>query len=117
VDAVLDNLIDNAFRYGQADANPKITVSVVQLGSEIHLTVTDNGRGLTQQEASHYKGRWAQASEVRSMTNIGQGVGLGLAIVSRYAELLGAKFILQAASGEEGQSSGLCAGLMFAVKS
>ncbi len=117
VDAVLDNLIDNAFRYGRADANPKITVSVVQAGSEIHLTVTDNGRGLTQQEASHYKGRWAQASDARSMTNIGRGVGLGLAIVSRYAELLGAKFILQAANGEEGQSSGLRAGLMFAVKS
>jgi two-component system sensor histidine kinase TctE len=117
VDAVLDNLIDNAFRYGLADAHPKITISVVQTGSEIRLTVVDNGRGLTQQEASHYKGRWAQASEVRSLVNIGQGVGLGLAIVSRYAELLGATFILQAASPDGASGDGLCAGLVFATKS
>jgi two-component system sensor histidine kinase TctE len=117
VDAVLDNLIDNAFRYGLADAIPKITVSVKQVGHEIRLAVIDNGRGLTQQEASHYKDRWAQASEVRSLVNIGQGVGLGLAIVSRYAELLGAKFILQAVRPDGISSGGLCAGLMFAVKS
>ncbi len=117
VDAVLDNLIDNAFRYGLADANPKITVSVVRLGAEIQLAVMDNGRGLTQQEASHYRGRWAQASDVRSIASIGQGVGLGLAIVSRYAELLGAKFILQAASEADVQHHGLCASLVFAVKS
>ena len=117
VDAVLDNLIDNAFRYGLADAHPKITISVVQTGPEIWLTVIDNGRGLTPQEASHYRGRWAQASEVRSLINIGQGVGLGLAIVSRYAELLGAKFILQAATPDGASSGGLCAGLVFTAKS
>ncbi len=117
VDAVLDNLIDNAFRYGLADTHPKITISVAQTGSEIWLTVIDNGRGLTRQEASHYRGRWAQASEVRSMVNIGQGVGLGLAIVSRYAELLGAKFILQAVSPDGASGGGLCAGLVFAAKS
>ena len=117
VDAVLDNLIDNAFRYGLAHASPKITVSVMQVGADIRLAVIDNGRGLTQQEARHYKDRWAQASEVRSLVNIGQGVGLGLAIVSRYAELLGAKFILQDASRDGVSSGGLCAGLMFPVKS
>ena len=117
VDAVLDNLIDNAFRYGLADANPKITVSVTQTGSEIRLAVIDNGRGLTQQEASHYKDRWVQASEVRSIVNIGQGVGLGLAIVSRYAELLDAKFILQTTGREGASGGGLCAGLVFTAKS
>lgn len=120
VDAVLDNLIDNAFRYGRGAAAPKITVSVYKAGAQVRLTVTDNGPGLTAQEASDYTHRWVQASSARTMTQIGRsvgaGVGLGLAIVSRYADLLGAKLVLEAVDKQGGlttSSGGLCAGLVF----
>jgi len=120
VDAVLDNLIDNAFRYGRGAVAPKITVSVHKVGAQVRLTVTDNGPGLTAQEASDYTHRWAQASSARTMTqmgrSVGAGVGLGLAIVSRYADLLGAKLVLEAVDKQGGltaPSGGLCAGLVF----
>jgi two-component system sensor histidine kinase TctE len=65
---------------------------------------------LTGQSVAFYKSRWAQASDRRQ---IGRGVGLGLAIVSRYAELLCAQFTLEPAAPQ----GGLCAALLFVGES
>jgi two-component system sensor histidine kinase TctE len=61
---------------------------------------------MTPQEAEQLRQRWAlgQAGQ-----RLGEGAGLGLAIVSRYAELLGARFELSAVQG----ASGLCARVTF----
>ena len=105
LEGMLVNLLDNALRYGVA-AKPQVTVAVRQIGGSVRLSVTDNGPGLTQAEADQLSQRWALGAAGQ---RLGEGAGLGLAIVSRYAELLEAKFSLQAATSGQG----LCAVVTF----
>ena len=98
LEGILGNLLDNALRYG-ATVNPRVTVTVVQQNGAAVMAVTDNGPGLGQRDAGQLRQRWTlgQAGQ-----RLGEGAGLGLAIVSRYAELLGARFSLEVIDGEPG---------------
>jgi len=106
IEGLLNNLLDNALRYGRSDAAPRVTVGVhLEEGAPV-LSVTDNGPGLRPVEAEALMQRWTQGAQGRTL---GQGAGLGLAIVARYAELLGARLGLD--EGAPGQ--GLCARVRF----
>jgi two-component system sensor histidine kinase TctE len=105
LEGILVNLLDNALRYGVA-AQPRVTVAVKQQGDVVTMSVTDNGPGLSAQEAEQLRQRWALGPAGQ---RLGEGAGLGLAIVSRYADLLGAHFELQAAQ----RPSGLRASVSF----
>ena len=102
---MLGNLLDNALRYGVA-AQPQVTVAVTHLDGLVTLLVTDNGPGMTQSEAEQLRQRWELGAAGH---RLGEGAGLGLAIVSRYAELLGTRFDLQPGPG----GTGLCASVTF----
>lgn len=106
LEGILSNLLDNALRYGTA-ATPQITVSVARLAEGVVLSVTDNGPGLSALDAEQLRQRWTLGPAGQ---RLGEGAGLGLAIVSRYAELLGARFSLDAVDG----MPGLRASLLFA---
>ena len=106
LEGLLGNLLDNALRYGKA-AQPRVTVSVTRLADAAVLSVTDNGSGLSEHDRARLRQRWMQGDAGQQLS---QGAGLGLAIVSRYAELLGARFSLDAVAGEPG----LCATVTFA---
>ena len=108
LEGILGNLLDNALRYGSAE-HPCITVSVGLKGEDAVLSVIDNGPGISEQEAGQLRNRWTLGPAGQRM---GEGAGLGLAIVSRYAELLGARFSLDAVEGGE---SGLRASVWFEV--
>ncbi len=100
LEGVLDNLIDNALRYGRpADgAAACITVDIgPQEGGRVCLSVLDNGPGLVLAERERLRQRWAQGSAGEAL---GQGSGLGLAIVAEYARIIGATLSLEA--GEDG---------------
>jgi two-component system sensor histidine kinase TctE len=86
VEGILDNLIDNALRYGGR------TITVELAGRT--LSVIDDGPGIPLEAQRDLMQRWAQGPEGQKL---GQGSGLGLSIVSRYAELLGAELRLEAA--------------------
>jgi two-component system, OmpR family, sensor histidine kinase TctE len=107
LEGILGNLLDNALRYGVA-AQPQVTVAVRQVNGVVTLSVTDNGPGLTPAEAEQLRQRWALGAAGQ---RLGEGAGLGLAIVSRYAELLRARFSLEAV--QNGQ--GLCAKVTFST--
>jgi two-component system, OmpR family, sensor histidine kinase TctE len=122
IEAVLSNLIDNAFRYGLSKTEgvaSKITVAVTVDASSpesgaVCLQVIDQGAGLTVDEVAHLTQRWTQAQHDADFAHtaipeVGQGVGLGLAIVSRYAELLQAPLSLL----PNPHGTGLCAQLKF----
>ncbi len=108
LEGILGNLLDNALRYGVA-AHPQVTVAVTQADGVVTLSVTDNGPGLNAQEAEQLRQRWALGPAGQ---RLGEGAGLGLAIVSRYAELLGARFSLEAVEGMKG-TEGLRATVAF----
>lgn len=100
LEGLLNNLIDNALRYGQPGQGetPRVTVELRIEGDEMLLSVVDNGPGMDLQHRDLLLKRWAQGS---AGIKLGEGAGLGLAIVSRYAALL--KGRLELAGGPEGR--------------
>jgi two-component system sensor histidine kinase TctE len=89
IEGILNNLIDNALRYGRADSGEShITVSVEQTYQHVLLSVTDNGMGVPSDKLQQISQRWVQGSAGESLK---AGMGLGLAIVSTYAKLLDAR--------------------------
>jgi two-component system sensor histidine kinase TctE len=107
VEGILNNLIDNALRYGKGSPEPHVTVAIEHTPEGIELSVTDNGRGLVAGDVDKLTQRWVQGEQGR---RAGDGAGLGLAIVGRYAELLGARLSLGVADG-----GGFRAALVFPV--
>ena len=97
VEGILDNLIDNALRYGGR------TITVELAGRT--LSVIDDGPGIPLEAQRDLMQRWAQGPAGQKL---GQGAGLGLSIVARYAELLGAELRLEAA-----EPSGLRVSIAF----
>ena len=77
IDGILDNLVDNALRYG----GRTLTIAI----EGCTLSVIDDGPGIADAEIKGLTARWAQGpAGLRS----GHGTGLGLSIVARHAELL-----------------------------
>jgi two-component system sensor histidine kinase TctE len=96
VEGILNNLVDNALRYGAGHAEPRITVAIARAPGGVELSVTDNGEGWPSHDLERLTRRWEQGDPGR---RAGEGAGLGLAIVTRYAELLGAQFSIGEAPG------------------
>jgi two-component system sensor histidine kinase TctE len=110
IEGVLGNLIDNALRYGgalQGQASA-VTVLLKLQGDRVLLSVIDNGIGLTLEQRRHLMQRGVRGV---SADRLGQGAGLGLSIVTRFAQVMHAKFEL----GNVAEGSGLRATLEFAA--
>jgi two-component system sensor histidine kinase TctE len=102
LEGVLDNLIDNALRYGvPADAGPRhVTVALTQPeAGVVCLSVIDNGPGITDAQREQLLQRWAQGSAGEALK---QGSGLGLAIVADYARIMGAQLSMSCPASGEG---------------
>ncbi|KQR61912.1 histidine kinase [Acidovorax sp. Leaf160] len=114
IEGVLGNLIDNALRYGrpaEGGPPPRITVEITQEDDDgapgagnVTLAVVDNGPGIARTQRADLMQRWAQGREGE---RLGQGAGLGLAIMARYAELLGARLMLGPGPGGQGLRAGM----------
>ncbi len=76
---LLSNLVDNALRY--TPAGGQIDVQVQLLGSDLVLTVSDTGPGISVAERERVFGRF-----YRGVHTTAPGSGLGLAIVKRIAD-------------------------------
>jgi two-component system sensor histidine kinase TctE len=112
IEGVLNNLLDNALRYGRASPGcpSHLTVALDVMGAgesaPVRLTVTDNGSGISPAQQQHVMQRWARGSAGDALR---EGSGLGLAIVAEYARLL--KTGLWLGTAPEGQ--GLQVALLF----
>ncbi|WP_421225787.1 ATP-binding protein [Aeromonas jandaei] len=84
LDLLFSNLIDNALRYTQAGG--EITVNVQQEGHRVRVDIRDNGPGIPTAALSRLCERFFRVNPQQ-----GDGVGLGMAIVSRIAQLHGAE--------------------------
>lgn len=106
IEGVLNNLIDNALRYGRAAVGEsRITVALVEAPQTFVLSVIDNGPGVSTQQQQQLSQRWVKGSAGEALK---EGAGLGLAIVHEYARLLGAVVTLQ-----NGAPNGLRVSLAF----
>ena len=102
LEGALDNLIDNALRYGvPADGSPRhVTVALTQPeAGVVCLSVIDNGPGITDAQRQQLLQRWAQGSAGEALK---QGSGLGLAIVADYARIMGAQLSMSCPASGEG---------------
>jgi two-component system sensor histidine kinase TctE len=108
IEGVIDNLIDNAFRYGLTPPGTPRRVTVELFSSpglgQRGFWVHDNGPGIEPLQRQRLLQRWAQGDEGPALQN---GSGLGLAIVSEYARIMGASLLLETADGGRGLKVGL----------
>jgi two-component system sensor histidine kinase TctE len=93
IEGLLGNLLDNALRHARPPAGQPGTVTV-ELAREpggVRLSVLDNGPGLDVQERRHLLQRGVRGLHAQ---RLGEGAGLGLAIVGKFAEVMEATFEL-----------------------
>jgi len=90
------NLISNAIRY--TDRGGHVAVSVVASDAGAQLRVADSGRGISAEAQPHVFEPFYREDGKRSLSTA--GVGLGLAIVRRVADLHRCTLHLQSAIGE-----------------
>jgi two-component system sensor histidine kinase TctE len=104
LEGVLNNLIDNALRYGRGEPVARLTVALEQAEQRVCISVTDNGPGLDREQQGQLALRWSQGM---AGVRLGAGAGLGLAIASRYAALMGGSLELAASSDGRGLRAAL----------
>lgn len=79
---LLDNLITNALRYGEAGT--PVTVSAYAEGPMVHLSVSDEGEGIAPEHIARVTERFYRVDTSRSRA-LG-GTGLGLSIVKHIVQ-------------------------------
>ncbi|MBW4665898.1 MAG: HAMP domain-containing histidine kinase [Cyanomargarita calcarea GSE-NOS-MK-12-04C] len=82
---VVWNLLSNAIKFTPSGGYVK--VSLEQVGSSVHIYISDTGKGISAQFIPYVFDRFSQ--EDRSLTRAYGGLGLGLAIVRSLVELHG----------------------------
>ena len=97
--ALLDNLLDNALRYGKDTklVSDTIFVRARRSGAEAVLEVEDAGPGIPAQERGRVFDRFYRGERAAE-----GGTGLGLAIVRRIAQSHGGRAELEAGAGGKG---------------
>ncbi|SFO43340.1 PAS domain S-box-containing protein [Chitinophaga sp. YR627] len=79
---ILLNLLGNAIKF--SGKHSVIQVHTEHTGNDVILRVKDSGIGISQEDQQHLFERFFRGANVSNI----QGTGLGLHIVSRYAELM-----------------------------
>lgn len=90
---IIINLCSNAIKFSPANGN--IEVRSLNNGPMLTVSVKDNGIGISEEDQQHLFERFFRA---KNAVNI-QGTGLGLHIISKYAELLNASISLKSELG------------------
>jgi two-component system sensor histidine kinase QseC len=88
LETVVNNLVGNAIRYGNAGGTVEVLVQV-QSSREVLLSVRDDGPGIPTSDRERVFGRFQRGANPRA-----NGSGLGLAIVAAAAKRMGASVTL-----------------------
>lgn len=92
---LLENLLENSCKYGREGGTT--TVSLKKDGSFIKLTVADDGIGISAEDMPKIWQRFYQADSSRGADG---GMGLGLSLVKRIAELHGGRVSAESEPGK-----------------
>jgi two-component system, OmpR family, sensor kinase len=100
----LSNLVDNAAKYGA----PPITLAVIRQGDRVELVVTDQGPGIPPEERERVTEPFYRGDRARTPGAAGEprGVGLGLTLAKRVAEVHDGRLTIGPASIVTGQERG-----------
>jgi len=79
---VIMNLVENAIKFNKPEGEVRLEVEVRE--KELHLTVTDTGRGISAEDLPRVFERFYRGNKDRSHEI--PGTGLGLAIVKHLVE-------------------------------
>jgi two-component system phosphate regulon sensor histidine kinase PhoR len=83
LEQVVRNLVDNALKYGAADAPVDVSLDLAQ-GDLARVAVSDRGEGIAPEQIPHLTRRFYRTDPGRSRAS--GGTGLGLAIVKHIVE-------------------------------
>jgi K+-sensing histidine kinase KdpD len=95
---VVDNLVENAHKYGGSDGAIDVVVTWSPTGDEAHVCVADTGAGMTAEQAAHAFDAFYQGDS-SAVRKVG-GLGLGLHICRRIVEAHGGRIWLDSSPGE-----------------
>ena len=90
---MLQNLLENAYKYGRQGGNTKITLSLQ--GNNIKLLVEDDGIGIAKDQLEQIFDRFFRVSNKSSIT----GSGLGLSIVKKIVDMHGGNIDVSSREG------------------
>ncbi len=96
IEEVLNNLIQNAFKF--TPSHGIITITVSTDGNTVYTEVSDSGVGIPEDKISRIFDRMYQADEVLSKRH--SGIGLGLYICRKNVELLGGQITAHSKQGK-----------------
>ncbi len=91
------NLVENAIKYSERAAVKDVRVGLVRQGDRLVLTVADRGVGIAPEAQGRLFQPFHRGGD--EMTRAAPGVGIGLALVKRYADVHRAKVTLESAPG------------------
>lgn len=89
---VFTNIFENSVKYGNKE-NGIVRVSCKADKKYVHITLTDNGPGVTDDALPDLFSAFYRGDKAR--TNPGQGSGLGLAITAKILERLGGSIVAE----------------------
>lgn len=90
---MLQNLLENAYKYGRQSGNTKVTLSLQ--GNNIKLLVEDDGIGIAEDQLEQIFDRFFRVSNKSSIT----GSGLGLSIVKKIVDMHGGNIDVSSREG------------------
>jgi signal transduction histidine kinase len=95
---ILDNLVDNAFKYG--GAAPRVIVWVREFNKLVEITVEDNGIGFLPEKAEELFVPFQRSEETRDSAQ--PGTGLGLSIARALARRMGGELVARSEGPGQG---------------
>jgi signal transduction histidine kinase len=87
---ILDNLVDNAFKYGK----PPVRIEVTGEAAHVTLSVLDAGHGVAEEDREKVFERFHRLDTMN-----GHGLGLGLSVVQGLVEAMGGSIRAEEAPG------------------
>ena len=94
LEQLLQNLIDNAYKYGRDNGHIRVTLTIdrgLSVGASgscrICLTVTDDGPGIPRKEQERIFDRFYRTEASRTSQGDTKGFGLGLAVAKKIMEI------------------------------
>jgi signal transduction histidine kinase len=93
---IVGNLVSNAIRYTHSGG---VLVGARRCGGRVAIDVVDTGIGIAPAERQRIFEEFYQVQTIGASSRVTRGMGLGLAIVRRFAALLGHDVVLTSAEG------------------